>query len=42
MLLLQQILRMNTKYNVIWVQGPAIPGDTNSIVYVYDTSIYTK
>lgn len=34
-----KIWRINTKYNVIWVQGTAIPGLTNSIVYIYDTKI---
>lgn len=37
-----QILRMDTEYNVIWVKGQAIPGDTNSIVYVYDTNVTHK
>lgn len=32
-----KILRMNTKYNVLWVSGQAIPGETNSIVTIYDT-----
>ncbi|KDR10699.1 39S ribosomal protein L3, mitochondrial [Zootermopsis nevadensis] len=32
-----QVLRVNTKYNVIWVKGQGIPGGTNSIVYIYDT-----
>lgn len=32
-----KILRMNTKYNVIWVSGQAIPGATNSIVTIYDS-----
>lgn len=31
------ILRINTRYNVLWVSGQAIPGETNSIVYIYDT-----
>lgn len=30
---------MNTKYNVIWVKGPAVAGETNSIVYIYDTRL---
>ncbi|XP_076269671.1 mitochondrial ribosomal protein L3 [Rhynchophorus ferrugineus] len=37
-----KVLRLNTKYNVIWVSGQAIPGETNSIVYVYDTKIPTR
>lgn len=32
-----KIWRINTKYNVLWVQGYAIPGETNNLVYVYDT-----
>ncbi|KAJ8945457.1 hypothetical protein NQ314_009209 [Rhamnusium bicolor] len=34
-----KILRINTKYNVLWVSGQAIPGETNSIVYVFDTKL---
>ncbi|CAG9854559.1 unnamed protein product [Phyllotreta striolata] len=34
-----KILRMNTKYNVMWVSGQAIPGETNSICYVFDTNL---
>ncbi|KAL1124403.1 hypothetical protein AAG570_001032, partial [Ranatra chinensis] len=32
-----KVWRINTKYNVIYVQGLAIPGLTNSIVYIHDT-----
>lgn len=32
-----KVWRINTKYNVMWVQGNGIPGATNDIVYVYDT-----
>ncbi|XP_031843504.1 mitochondrial ribosomal protein L3 [Nomia melanderi] len=32
-----KILRINTKYNVIWVLGPNIPGETNTMCYLYDT-----
>ncbi|XP_025832764.1 39S ribosomal protein L3, mitochondrial isoform X2 [Agrilus planipennis] len=32
-----KILRINRKYNVMWVMGMGIPGETNSIVYIYDT-----
>lgn len=32
-----KILRVNTKYNVIWVMGHNIPGETNSFCYLYDT-----
>ncbi|XP_037094787.1 39S ribosomal protein L3, mitochondrial-like [Pollicipes pollicipes] len=32
-----KILRINTKYDVIYVRGPAVPGDHNSYVLIYDT-----
>ncbi|XP_014271368.1 large ribosomal subunit protein uL3m [Halyomorpha halys] len=32
-----KIWRINTKYNVLYVQGLSIPGETNSVVTVYDT-----
>lgn len=32
-----KIWRINTKYNVMWVQGSNIAGDTNGLVYIYDT-----
>nr|XP_023021584.1 39S ribosomal protein L3, mitochondrial [Leptinotarsa decemlineata] len=35
----QKILRINTKYNIIYVGGQHIPGETNSIVYIYDTKL---
>ncbi|CAH1397303.1 unnamed protein product [Nezara viridula] len=31
------IWRINTKYNVLYVQGLAIPGETNSIITIFDT-----
>ncbi|XP_057671628.1 39S ribosomal protein L3, mitochondrial [Diorhabda carinulata] len=34
-----EILRINTKYNVIWVKGQAIPGETNCVCYVYDSKL---
>lgn len=34
-----KVLRINTKYNVMWVLGQAIPGETNSIVSVFDTKL---
>lgn len=37
-----KIWRINTKHNVIWVQGTAIPGETNSICYIYDTILPTR
>lgn len=32
-----KIWRINTKFNVLWVSGPGIPGETNSVVHIYDT-----
>ncbi|KAH8314610.1 hypothetical protein KR067_001874, partial [Drosophila pandora] len=32
-----QVLRTSLKYNVMWVQGSAVPGPTGGIVYLYDT-----
>ncbi|XP_015600488.1 39S ribosomal protein L3, mitochondrial [Cephus cinctus] len=37
-----RILRINTKYNVIWALGPHIPGETNSLLYMYDTVLPTR
>nr|XP_050853841.1 39S ribosomal protein L3, mitochondrial isoform X1 [Vespula vulgaris]XP_050853850.1 39S ribosomal protein L3, mitochondrial isoform X1 [Vespula vulgaris] len=37
-----QILRVNTKYNVIWVMGHNIPGETNTFCYLYDTVLPTR
>ncbi|KAK9888437.1 hypothetical protein WA026_000685 [Henosepilachna vigintioctopunctata] len=37
-----KIWRINTKYNVLWVSGQAIPGETNSLVYVYDSLVPSK
>ncbi|KOC64548.1 39S ribosomal protein L3, mitochondrial [Habropoda laboriosa] len=37
-----KILRINTKYNVLWVLGPNIPGEVNTMCYLYDTIIPTK
>lgn len=34
-----KIWRINTEHNVMWVNGVSIPGETNSIVYVFDTSL---
>jgi len=34
-----KIWRINTKYNVMWVSGLSIPGETNGIVYVFDTML---
>uniref|UniRef100_A0A1B6D6R8 Large ribosomal subunit protein uL3m n=2 Tax=Clastoptera arizonana TaxID=38151 RepID=A0A1B6D6R8_9HEMI len=31
------VWRVNTKYNVLYLQGLGIPGETNKIVYIYDT-----
>ncbi|XP_054002130.1 39S ribosomal protein L3, mitochondrial isoform X1 [Hylaeus anthracinus] len=32
-----KVLRVNTKFNVIWVLAPNIPGETNTMCYLYDT-----
>ncbi|XP_055616053.1 39S ribosomal protein L3, mitochondrial [Toxorhynchites rutilus septentrionalis] len=32
-----RIWRINTKYNVMWVQGSNIAGETNGLIYIYDT-----
>ncbi|KAH8273312.1 hypothetical protein KR018_011867, partial [Drosophila ironensis] len=32
-----RIWRTNSKYNVMWVQGNAVPGATGGLVYIYDT-----
>lgn len=32
-----KIWRINTKFNVVWLSGQGIPGDTNSPVHIYDT-----
>lgn len=34
-----KIWRVNTEYNVMWVQGMGIAGSTNSYVYVYDSML---
>lgn len=37
-----KIWRINTKYNVMWVSGRAIAGNTNDMVYVFDTMLPLK
>lgn len=37
-----KIWRVNTKYNVLWVQGPAVPGHVHAYVNIYDTKIEKK
>lgn len=34
-----KILRINTKYNVMWITGTTIPGETNNYVYIFDTML---
>ncbi|KAJ8983412.1 hypothetical protein NQ317_005877 [Molorchus minor] len=34
-----KVLRINTKYNILWVTGQAIPGEVNSICHVYDSKL---
>ncbi|KAJ8679821.1 hypothetical protein QAD02_015608 [Eretmocerus hayati] len=38
----QRIMRINTKYNVIWVLGQASAGETGSFVTIYDTKLPLK
>lgn len=37
-----KILRINTKYNVIWVLAQNVPGELNTMCYLYDTILPTK
>ncbi|XP_076639720.1 mitochondrial ribosomal protein L3 [Colletes latitarsis] len=37
-----KILRINTKYNVIWVLAQNVPGETNNMCYLYDSILPTK
>ncbi|XP_014247869.1 39S ribosomal protein L3, mitochondrial [Cimex lectularius] len=37
-----KIWRINTKFNILYVQGLGVPGETNSIVYVHDTVLPLK
>jgi len=39
--LILQIMRINKKYNVIYVRG-TVPGPRNSIVYIFDTLLPRK
>ncbi|XP_012286876.1 39S ribosomal protein L3, mitochondrial [Orussus abietinus] len=32
-----RILRINTKYNVMWVLGQQVPGETNNVIQVFDS-----
>ncbi|KAH8373179.1 hypothetical protein KR009_001062 [Drosophila setifemur] len=32
-----RVWRINSKYNVMWVQGSSVPGSTGGLVYIYDT-----
>ncbi|VVD02355.1 unnamed protein product, partial [Leptidea sinapis] len=32
-----KILRINTEYNVLWMLGVGIPGETGAMCYIYDT-----
>jgi large subunit ribosomal protein L3 len=38
----QTIVKINTKYNVIYVRGPAVPGSVGNWVYIYDTKCHAK
>lgn len=37
-----KIWRINTKHNVIWVHGPAVPGKNGAWVYLFDTKLSLK
>ncbi|XP_068221689.1 large ribosomal subunit protein uL3m-like [Palaemon carinicauda] len=37
-----KIWRINTRHNVIWVHGPAIPGEVGNYVNMYDCSLPTR
>jgi len=37
-----RIWRINTKTNTMWVSGFAIPGDPNSLVYIYDSKLIRR
>ncbi|XP_047042159.1 39S ribosomal protein L3, mitochondrial [Helicoverpa zea] len=37
-----KILRINTKHNVIWTLGVAIPGETGAMCYLFDTVLPLK
>ncbi|XP_064103899.1 large ribosomal subunit protein uL3m-like isoform X1 [Macrobrachium nipponense] len=37
-----KIWRINTRHNVIWVSGPAVPGSVGSYVNIYDCSLPTR
>lgn len=37
-----EILRINTKLNIIWVKGQAVPGDNGDWVYLFDSKIVEK
>lgn len=41
-ILVLQILRINTKYNVMWVLAQNIPGETNTMCYLYDSLLPHK
>lgn len=34
-----KIWRINTKYNVMWVTGSGIAGETNNMVYIFDSML---
>lgn len=37
-----KILRINTKYNVLWTLGVGIPGETGAMCYLFDTVLPLK
>lgn len=34
-----KVWRVNTKYNILYVQGLGVPGETNSVIHVYDSRL---
>lgn len=34
-----QIVRINTKFNILWVNANSVAGETNSFCYIYDTCL---
>lgn len=37
-----EVVRINKENNVMWVTGHNVPGETNNIVYIYDTVLPLK
>jgi len=37
-----KVLRVNTKYNLIYLKGPGVPGEDGSYVNIMDSNLYEK